>query len=288
MNHHSPELDHDLAALLLYWRTCGIDLSSGSRCLNEWPESYWRGDFRPVSITSVAAIPAPAAPPDPIVLPVPVAVPPPAIPLAQLPACTDPVAQMNQIAEEVRHCHACQLAHTRTQTVLGVGDLQASIALVGEGPGADEDRQGEPFVGAAGQLLNKMLAAIGTSRQQVYIANVVKCRPPGNRNPLPEEMAACQNYLFRQLEIVRPRLIVALGRFAILCLLGRDQPVGSMRGKRESWRGVPVIATYHPAFYLRQPSRKRDAWADLLLVLETLEQHSDAPERQTPEQTEPR
>jgi uracil-DNA glycosylase family 4 len=169
------------------------------------------------------------------------------------------------MATMVSQCQRCRLAPTRTRTVFGSGSTNPLIAFVGEGPGAEEDRQGEPFVGAAGHLLTRMLFALGLSREDVYIVNVVKCRPPGNRNPLPDEIAACEGYLFQQLTLLEPRIIVALGRFAILSLLGETGSVAAMRNRKDyTWRNIPVLPTYHPAFYLRQPSRKRDAWEDLL------------------------
>ncbi|MBF0189131.1 MAG: uracil-DNA glycosylase [Magnetococcales bacterium] len=193
---------------------------------------------------------------------------------------------MDSIIEEVRGCSQCALSTTRTNTVPGVGALDAPIVFVGEGPGADEDRQGEPFVGAAGKLLTKMIESIGYKRSEIYIANVVKCRPPGNRNPQPDEIAACQDYLYRQLECIHPKIIMALGKFSIALLTGHDGPVGRARGRVFMWRGVPVIATYHPAYYLRQPAQKRHAWNDLLLLNKTLEQkvedmdsHSKVPQK---------
>ncbi|MEO5352031.1 MAG: uracil-DNA glycosylase [Magnetococcus sp. XQGC-1] len=174
------------------------------------------------------------------------------------------------MAEEVRGCTRCPLAKTRNQTVFGVGNPEASVVFVGEGPGAEEDQQGEPFVGAAGRLLDQMLRAIRMQRSEVFIANVVKCRPPGNRTPHMEEMVACQGYLFRQLEIIRPQVIFCLGKVAILCLTGHADAVGLARSKPFVWHGIPVIASYHPAYYLRTPSRKRAAWEDLLRLTKLL------------------
>lgn len=168
----------------------------------------------------------------------------------------------------VRDCRLCPLHGSRTQTVFGTGDRAAHWMIVGEAPGADEDRQGEPFVGRAGRLLNAMLAAAGLRREQVFIANILKCRPPRNRDPLPEEAAACAAYLRRQIELVQPRVILAVGRVAAQNLLGTDIPIGRMRGRAHSYgeAGVPVVVTYHPAYLLRSPADKRKAWQDLLLA----------------------
>jgi len=167
---------------------------------------------------------------------------------------------------EVRACTRCRLYATRTQTVFGVGNRSASWLFVGEAPGADEDRQGEPFVGRAGQLLNAMLFALGLKREDVYIANVLKCRPPENRDPQDDEAAACEPFLVRQIELIGPRIIVALGRHAAHSLLKTDQPLGRMRGQKLSYHGTPLIVTYHPAYLLRSPLEKRKAWDDLCLA----------------------
>jgi uracil-DNA glycosylase family 4 len=172
-----------------------------------------------------------------------------------------------QLAERVASCTACELHRSRTQAVFGVGDQQARLMIVGEAPGADEDRLGEPFVGRAGQLLNAMLAAIGLQRQQVYIANILKCRPPGNRNPSVEEAAACQGYLQRQIALLQPRLILSLGAVSAHNLLGTDDAVGRLRGRLHPLpSGVPVAVTYHPAYLLRRPEEKAKAWQDLQRV----------------------
>ncbi|MFM7395684.1 MAG: uracil-DNA glycosylase [Gammaproteobacteria bacterium] len=165
----------------------------------------------------------------------------------------------------VRDCQRCSLHQKRTQTVFGVGDPAAQWMVVGEAPGADEDRQGEPFVGAAGQLLNAMLAAIDLPRESVFIANVLKCRPPDNRDPKSEEVAECLPYLHRQVSLVRPRIILAFGRVAAQNLLGTETPIGKLRGSvhRFGTLNTPVIVTYHPAYLLRSPGEKRKAWEDL-------------------------
>jgi DNA polymerase len=175
------------------------------------------------------------------------------------------------LRETVRSCTACGLCKQRKQAVFGVGALDADWLFVGEGPGADEDEQGDPFVGQAGKLLDSMFAAIGIARgREVYIANVVKCRPPGNRTPLPEESAACAPYLDRQIELVRPKLIVALGKTAAIRLLGTEASLASLRGKVHRYKDTPVVVTYHPAYLLRSLPEKAKAWEDLLFARRTL------------------
>jgi DNA polymerase len=186
---------------------------------------------------------------------------------------------LDALREAVRNCTRCELSKTRKQGVFGVGDPNADWLIVGEAPGADEDRLGEPFVGQAGKLLDAMLAAIGLQRgRNVYIANVLKSRPPGNRDPKPEEVAACLPYLERQIELIRPKLIVALGRFAAQSLLLTDTPISRLRGKLHEYRGVPLIVTYHPAYLLRNQADKARAWEDLLLAQATMRglQNQDA------------
>jgi len=164
----------------------------------------------------------------------------------------------------VKACEACGLRKTCTQTVFGVGDEQADWLLVGEAPGAEEDARGEPFVGQAGRLLDNMLAAIGLARgDNVYICNVLKCRPPGNRNPEPFEVAQCSPHLLRQLELIKPKLILAMGRFAVQTLLGTDASIASLRGRLHRYQGVPLVVTYHPAYLLRNLPDKAKAWEDL-------------------------
>lgn len=171
-----------------------------------------------------------------------------------------------ELEAAVRTCTKCSLHATRTRTVFGVGHRQARWMFIGEAPGGDEDRQGEPFVGRAGQLLNAILFAIGLKREEVFIANVLKCRPPGNRDPQPEEVAQCEPYLLRQIELIKPRLIVALGRHAAHSLLKTEVPLGKLRGQRLSYHGTPLIVTYHPAYLLRNPADKRKVWDDLCLA----------------------
>jgi uracil-DNA glycosylase len=173
---------------------------------------------------------------------------------------------------EVAACTACALAPGRTRTVFGVGDPSARWLFVGEAPGAEEDQRGEPFVGQAGRLLDNMLASIGIARGEgVYIANIVKCRPPGNRNPEAAEAQACSAFLRRQVELIRPTLMVALGKIAATNLLGRDVPVGSLRGRVHEYRGVPLVVTYHPAYLLRNLPDKAKAWEDLCFARDTMQ-----------------
>jgi DNA polymerase len=175
------------------------------------------------------------------------------------------------LRESVAGCTACGLHKTRTQAVFGVGDPNADWLLIGEAPGAEEDRQGEPFVGQAGKLLDNMLAALGLRRgENVYIANVLKSRPPGNRNPEPGEVAACAPYLKRQIALIQPKLIVAMGRFAAQTLLASDASIASLRGKVHQYSGVPLIVTYHPAYLLRNLPDKAKAWEDLLFARRTI------------------
>jgi uracil-DNA glycosylase len=174
-------------------------------------------------------------------------------------------------AGDVDACNACGLCRTRKRSVPGVGDVDADWMFVGEAPGAEEDARGEPFVGQAGRLLDNMLAALGLSRtRNVYIANVLKCRPPGNRTPEPLEAEACRPYLERQVALVRPKLVVALGKSAASLLLNSDAPVASLRGRVHSYQGVPLIVTYHPAYLLRTLHDKAKAWEDLVLARRTL------------------
>jgi uracil-DNA glycosylase family 4 len=176
-----------------------------------------------------------------------------------------------QLREAVSECRSCELCNTRTNTVFGVGDEQADWLLVGEAPGAEEDARGEPFVGQAGRLLDNMLGSIGLKRgANVYIANVLKCRPPGNRNPGPAEVAQCSPYLQRQIQLIQPKLIIAMGRFAAQTLLETDATIGSLRGKLHRYRGVPLIVSYHPAYLLRSLTEKAKAWEDLCFARRTM------------------
>ncbi len=184
---------------------------------------------------------------------------------AAAPAGDDPLAapDLAGMAAALADCHRCRLCQGRSRVVFGVGNPRARVMFIGEGPGADEDRQGEPFVGKAGQLLNAMLPAIGLKREDVYIGNVVKCRPPGNRDPEDDEVAACIPFLHRQIELVDPDVIVTLGRIAARHLLGTTAPISSYRGRWTSFAGRDVLPTFHPAYLLRNPAAKAQAWADL-------------------------
>jgi DNA polymerase len=179
-----------------------------------------------------------------------------------------------ELEAAVKGCVLCELHRTRTQTVFGVGDRQAKWMVIGEAPGADEDAQGEPFVGRAGQLLNSMLKACGLKREQVFIANILKCRPPQNRDPSPAEAACCTPYLHRQIELVDPKLILCVGRIAAQNLLSTDTPIGKLRGRvhRLGSAQRPVVVTYHPAYLLRSPGEKRRAWEDLILAMKTADE----------------
>ena len=242
---------------------------------------------------------APARPPRPVAesAPTPRAAPSPAPALATRAAAAparpaaQPVAARSGLAadaiaamdwpalrEAVAACQSCGLCGSRSRTVFGVGHEQARWMIVGEAPGEQEDREGEPFVGKAGQLLDQMLKAVGLTRdaappeRQVFIANVLKCRPPSNRNPLPEEVAQCEPFLRRQVALVRPTLILAMGRFAVQSLLGTTEPIGRLRGRVHAYEGVPVVVTYHPAYLLRTPQDKARSWEDLCLAREVLGQ----------------
>jgi DNA polymerase len=178
----------------------------------------------------------------------------------------------SELKETVAGCVACSLHLKRNKTVFGVGDEHADWMFIGEGPGADEDAQGDPFVGQAGKLLDNMLAAIKLKRgENVYIANVVKCRPPGNRNPEPNEALKCEPYLQRQIELIKPRLIIALGRVAALNLLSREASIASLRGRVLAYKGTPLIVTYHPAYLLRNLTDKSKAWEDLCFAVNTMQ-----------------
>jgi uracil-DNA glycosylase len=212
----------------------------------------------------------------PSAAPVPVG---PGSPVAQAPAGretaveTRPAQSMDwaELKAAVSSCTRCGLHRARTQTVFGVGDEKAEWLFIGEGPGAEEDARGEPFVGQAGKLLDNMLAAIGLKRgDNVYIANIVKCRPPGNRNPEPGEAHACEPYLSRQIELIRPRMIVALGKVSAQNLLGAEATIASLRGRVHRYRDIPLVVTYHPAYLLRNLADKARSWEDLCFAVETM------------------
>jgi DNA polymerase len=238
----------------------------------ETPE---RPQPKPAVPSTQQAVP-PAAPrnaaPEPVVLA--------STPWAALP---DGISQMDwpQLEAAVAACRACGLCESRRHTVFGAGSTAADWMVVGEAPGENEDREGLPFVGPAGELLDNMLRAVGRSRsgsgaQGAYIANVLKCRPPSNRNPQPAEVAQCAPYLARQVALLQPKIILAMGRFAVQSLLQSDEPIGKLRGRVHHYEGVPVIVTYHPAYLLRTPTDKAKAWADLCLALETADASKQA------------
>jgi DNA polymerase len=187
-----------------------------------------------------------------------------------LPVIEPQDASLEAIREDIGECVRCKLHEHRTKIVFGEGHPQAKLVFVGEGPGADEDATGRPFVGRAGQLLDKMIAAMGYKREDVYITNIVKCRPPQNRTPERDEVATCEQFLFRQLAFIRPQVIVALGAPAFQCLLKTKEPISKSRGQWRDWNGVKVMPTFHPAFLLRVPEKKREAWEDLKKVRDYL------------------
>lgn len=195
-------------------------------------------------------------------------VPEDVVPSAVVPASGEPAADLEALRAEIGPCTRCPLhAQGRTHVVFGTGNPHAALMFVGEAPGADEDQQGEPFVGKAGQLLTKIIEAIDLKRSDVYIANVIKCRPPNNRNPEPIEVSTCSPFLLRQVDIIRPKVIVALGTFAAQMLLQTDTPISRLRGRVHPFRGgVQLVPTFHPAYLLRSPDKKRDVWDDMKMV----------------------
>jgi uracil-DNA glycosylase family 4 len=198
-------------------------------------------------------------------------------PLADLPE--EPLPRLRALEQRCQDCRRCALHERRRQAVFADGNPEAEIFFVGEGPGAQEDQQGLPFVGPAGQLLTRIIhGAMGLPRREVYIANVVKCRPPNNRNPLPEEQIRCAPFLEEQIRLVRPKILICLGAVAAQYLLGSRQGVGRLRGTVHEWHGIPLLATWHPAYLLRQPSAKRETWDDIKLAL----RHLGRPEQPTP------
>ena len=182
---------------------------------------------------------------------------------------------LDTIRTDLGDCRRCGLAASRTELVYGVGNPNARLVLVGEAPGREEDAKGEPFVGEAGRLLDKILLAMGMQREEVYICNVLKCRPPNNRDPQPEEVATCEAFLIRQVAAIRPQVIVGLGRFAVHCLLKTRAPISRLRGEWQNYQGIPMMPTYHPAYLLRNPDGKRDVWEDMKEVLRRLRAEDD-------------
>jgi len=180
-------------------------------------------------------------------------------------------SDLNRVCQDMAGCRLCPLGKTRHNLVFGDGNPQAKVVFVGEAPGADEDEQGLPFVGRAGQLLTKIIEAMGLSRQDVYICNILKCRPPQNRNPLPEEILACEPFLKKQLKIISPRIICALGTFAAKTLLKTEVPISILRGRFHSYEGIKLMPTYHPAYLLRNPSAKKLVWEDVQLIMKELQ-----------------
>src|SRR5215831_1231024 len=191
---------------------------------------------------------------------------PPALP----PVINDKPSALKLIRADIGDCTRCRLHKGRTNLVFGVGNVNAELMFVGEGPGADEDQQGEPFVGRAGQLLNNMISAMGLRREDVYIANVIKCRPPGNRTPERDECETCSPFLMRQIDVIRPQVIVALGAVAAKNLLGLNESMANLRGRFYDFRGTKLAVTYHPAFLLRDPRQKKEAWKDLQMVMKEM------------------
>ena len=262
-----PATQQALAARLRFYRDLGLTdfyrrpvdpavLESESAPSNPAVSSQdWVGDHEPPPLEQEPDIP----PRKPIA-------PPPAVAAA----ATDPADALRIIREEIGDCTRCALHKGRNKLVFGDGSPTARLMFVGEGPGADEDAQGLPFVGKAGQLLNNMITAMGLTRAEVYIANVVKCRPPQNRTPEPDEANTCSPFLFKQIDAIRPEVIVALGATAATYLLGQRQPLAGLRGRVHSWRGSKLIVTYHPAFLLRDPRQKKEAWADLQIAMREL------------------
>lgn len=250
----------------------------------------WRLRHPPATgaLPDATGVPLPSTPPPAAPVTFPERPEPPAVavqPAATAPATagatvrargvvTPAVGEMTweELAAAVAGCRACGLCETRTRTVFGVGDRGADLMVIGEAPGADEDRQGEPFVGRAGQLLNLMLAAIGLPRERVYIANVLKCRPPGNRDPRPEESLRCEGFLVRQIALVQPRVILSVGRISAQHLLRSEKAIGDLRGRWHALgpAGAPLMVTYHPAYLLRSPEAKAKTWSDLQQVVRRL------------------
>ncbi len=197
--------------------------------------------------------------------------PQPSVPANSVAGRPEPGESLEQIRADLGDCCRCGLAESRTQLVFGVGNPCARLMLVGEAPGREEDRQGEPFVGEAGRLLDKILHAMGLQRSDVYISNVLKCRPPNNRDPRPDEVATCEAFLIRQIAAINPQVIIGLGRFAVHSLLKTQTPISRLRGEWQDYHGIPLMPTYHPAYLLRNPEGKRDVWEDMKEVMRRLD-----------------
>lgn len=234
----------------------------------------------PPAPVRVAGAPPEPAPELTVPPPLPVLEPPPATLRAVEPGpgAETRLAELKSLADAVAVCSRCRLAEGRMNVVFGAGNANADLMLIGEGPGAEEDRQGLPFVGPAGELLTRIIQAIEMKRDDIYIANVVKCRPPGNRDPQPDEVQACRGYLEKQVALVRPRILIALGRVAAQALLGNESPIGQLRGRWYQAFGVPTMVTYHPAALLRNPALKRPTWEDMQQVRDRLRSLDNVPE----------
>jgi len=190
-------------------------------------------------------------------------------------SCNSPDSKgekLKKLRDEIGDCKLCRLHKTRTHLVFGVGNPDAKLMFIGEGPGRDEDLQGEPFVGKAGQLLTKIIQAMGFKRSEVYIANIIKCRPPENRNPEPDEIIACSPFLLKQIEIIRPKAIICLGKFAAQTMLETYEPITRLRGRMGEYKGIPVMPTFHPAYLLRNPEAKRLVWEDVKKVVKIMKE----------------
>ncbi len=270
------EVQQAIAARVQYLRDLGIfDLYRRGEPREEVP-----ADIVTESVTELVSSPAPGpSESSAVAAPYEESAIPPRKPFPAAPAIGAVVEPANRaealqlIREDIGDCHRCALAAGRNKIVFGDGNPSARLMFVGEGPGADEDAQGLPFVGKAGQLLNNMITAMGLQREEVYIANIVKCRPPQNRVPEPDEAHTCSQFLFRQIDVIRPELLVALGSTAATYLLGAKSSLSSLRGRLHEARSIKLIVTYHPAYLLRDPRQKKEAWADLQIAMGELGLH---------------
>jgi uracil-DNA glycosylase family 4 len=252
----------DLAAHLRYYESLGVDGLSR--------DEAWRVRRADASrAVGEAATPTAELPRDSVP---PAASAPAVVPVAASGALLDAAGRLRMIRDDIGECTRCKLHSGRTNLVFGVGHPEARLMFVGEGPGADEDEQGEPFVGRAGQLLTQIIKAMGLAREEVYIANVVKCRPPGNRNPEPDEIAQCTPFLQAQIDAIKPVVIVALGKFAAQTLLQTETPISRLRGRFHPVGGVDVMPTFHPSYLLRNPAAKREVWEDMKMVMKRLQE----------------
>jgi uracil-DNA glycosylase family 4 len=273
-NLNDPAARDALHARLRFYHELGI----GEFYRREVDPSLWaqpesqQGATGKEAVSALAAAPAPLFPQQPEETAIAPRKPFPAAPPQAAPLPPEQhFAALKLIREEIGDCTRCALAKGRNKLVFGDGDPNARLMFVGEGPGADEDASGLPFVGRGGQLLNNMIQAMGLKREEVYIANIVKCRPPGNRTPEPDEAHTCSPFLFQQIDVVRPKIIVALGQTAVTYLTGEKRPLSGWRGVTHPFRGgAKLIVTYHPAFLLRDPNQKRHAWADLQIAMREL------------------